>query len=160
MGNPPNPPGPAPGAAPNQGTKTPVPITTARQMTDVLQARSCPHCGATGTCRNGKDDTSCVTCIRYYLRPKANALNDKEAVQQALQLNVVTKCSVCIGRGFTEGMTYKIRSYFPFAFAVLFVGLAFYGLSHLPEADDKLKASLMTLIGTIVGFYFGGKVSN
>jgi hypothetical protein len=103
---------------------------------------------------------SCGTCVRYYLRPKANALNDKEAVQQALQVNVVTKCSVCFGRGFTEGLTYKVRSYFPFGFAVLVVGTAFAAIWWMPDGDGKIKSSLMTVIGTIVGFYFGGKVSS
>jgi len=131
-----------------------------KQTTDVLQARSCPHCGATGTCRNGNDEISCATCVRYFLNPNPATNRDKEADKQALKLKTVTKCSVCIGRGFTEGMTHKIRSYFPFGFAVPFIGIAFLSIWHLPDTDDKLKSSLMTLIGTIVGFYFAGKASS
>ena len=163
MSNPPDQPNPNVSPAPaarNQPAKVPDTITTARQTTDVLQARSCPHCGATGTCRNGKDEMSCATCVRYFLNPNPATKRDKEADQQALELKTVTKCSVCIGRGFTEGMTYKVRSYFPFVFAVLFIGIDFLSIWHLKDGDDKLKSSLMTLIGTIVGFYFGGKVSS
>jgi hypothetical protein len=163
MGNPPiqpNPNVPPAPATPNQTVKAPVPITSARQTTDVLQARSCPHCGATGTCRNGKDEMSCASCVRYFLNANALSNRDEQADKTPLELKIVTKCSVCIGRGFTEGMTYKIRSYFPFGFAVLFIGIAFLAIWHLPDSDDKLKSSLMTLIGTIVGFYFGGKVSS
>jgi len=144
-------------APPNAGA--PKPVTPAPHAPDVLQARSCPHCGATGTCRNGKNQTSCVTCVRYYLNLKAPTIQDKAADEKALTLEIVTKCSVCVGRGFTEGLTYKIRSYFPFAFAVLFIAISFLAIWHLPATEDKLKTSLMTLVSTIVGFYFGGKAS-
>jgi hypothetical protein len=92
--------------------------------------------------------------------PKITCGSTPEEAQKALTLKTTTKCSVCIERGFTEGLTYKVRSYFPFAFAVLFVAAAFVAIRYLLDTDDKLKSSSMTLIGTIVGFYFGGKVSS
>jgi hypothetical protein len=69
----------------------------------------------------------------------------------------ICKCSVCGGKGFVEGATFKLRNYFPFVFASLFVVLCFASFYWKPTQEGKLESSLTTILGTIVGFYFGGK---
>ena len=66
-------------------------------------------------------------------------------------------CGVCYGKGFIEGATFKFRNYFPFVFASLFVVgcFALFGFGH--DVSDRLESALTTIMGTIVGFYFGGK---
>lgn len=66
-------------------------------------------------------------------------------------------CSICGGRGFVEGATFKFRNYFPFIFALLFVVFCFLVFWFQPKLTDKLESALTTILGTIVGFYFGGK---
>jgi hypothetical protein len=51
--------------------------------------------------------------------------------------------------------------FFPFVFALLFIGSGFIVLWHVTGKDaDKLEGALTTIMGTIVGFYFGGKRSD
>jgi hypothetical protein len=68
---------------------------------------------------------------------------------------------VCLGRGKLaelEGSTAKVRNFFPFVFALLFSAAAMFLLGRLAgTSDDKITSSLTTLLGTIVGFYFGGR---
>jgi hypothetical protein len=71
-------------------------------------------------------------------------------------------CGVCFGRGRLEGATFKILKFFPFAFALLFVAACFVVLWHVRGIEnlDKLQGALTTIMGTIVGFYFGGRRSD
>jgi hypothetical protein len=121
--------------------------------------RMCPHCQGTGTCKNGKDQQSCASCIQYFLNPLAGKKSESVTNDKAMGAQVTCKCSVCKGRGFIEGATFKVLNYFPFAFAVLVVGLSFVAFKWIHDEDGKLQTALTTILGTIVGFYYGGKVS-
>ncbi len=73
----------------------------------------------------------------------------------------ICACSICGGKGFVEGATFKFRNYFPFFFAIAVIvgtfvifGIDIHGQRSVPE---RLESSLTTILGTIVGFYFGGK---
>jgi hypothetical protein len=72
-------------------------------------------------------------------------------------------CGVCFGRGTVEGATFKIRNYFPFFFALVIVSGAFVifaiEIFHNKSVSASLETALTTILGTIVGFYFGGKKS-
>lgn len=125
----------------------------------IIQQRSCPHCKAEGTCKQSSDSQSCATCVKQYGRtrwqrwfgitPKDIDLSPKTCV-----------CSICNGRGFVEGATFKFRNYFPFLFALLFVTFCFLLFGFQPAVTEKLQSALTTILGTIVGFYFGGKRSD
>ena len=66
-------------------------------------------------------------------------------------------CSVCWGKGFIEGATFKFRNYFPFVFALVVVtgSLLLFGLKE--NLADKVGTALTTIMSTIVGFYSGGR---
>jgi len=63
----------------------------------------------------------------------------------------------CRGKAFIEGATYKIHSYFPFNLCDAFVVLSFVAFKWISGSDGKLESALNHILGTIVGFYFGGK---
>jgi hypothetical protein len=73
-------------------------------------------------------------------------------------------CGVCFGRGTVEGATFKIRNYFPFFFALVIVSGAFVIFAieiwKSKSVPASLETALTTILGTIVGFYFGGKKSD
>ena len=125
------------------------------------QPRACPHCSvnniATGTCRNGNDGRSCLACIRRWSRPPWWRRWMEQTLPVESDKAVGTWCGVCYGRGIVEGATFKIRNYFPFFFALTFVLVSMAYFFLFSEKDDKLTSSLTTILGTIIGFYFGGK---
>jgi hypothetical protein len=66
-------------------------------------------------------------------------------------------CAVCFGKGFIEGASFKIRYLFPLLFSAAFVAACFFLFFHMHVEFEKLQSSLLTILGTIVGFYFGGR---
>ncbi len=134
-------------------SKSPQPTPPARSL---LEQAPCPHCGSTGTCTLGPRNRQCLDCARrvrtlwwHRWTGKVPGLDDEE---------LGNWCGVCCGRGRLEGATFKILKFFPFAFALLFVAACFVVIWHFKgEQNDKISSSLLTLVGTIVGFYFGGR---
>jgi hypothetical protein len=125
----------------------------------VLEQANCPHCGATGTCKLGLNGAACDDCAdrisaRFWQRFK-NRTPNADAERRHFW------CGVCLGKGRIEGATFKFLRLFPFFFAAAFVVCCFLVLWHLEkDSVDKLQGALTTLMGTIVGFYFGGKRSD
>jgi len=125
---------------------------------DDLTLRDCVHCardGApTGTCRNGANGLSCETCVRAWSRRPFFSLGRRDDLTNAT--SGIGKCMVCYGRGTLEGATFKIRNYFPFFFALTFV-VGCFAFFYFKSDSEKLALSLITILGTIIGFYFGGR---
>jgi hypothetical protein len=107
----------------------------------------CAHCGGLGTCKNGLEKASCLTCSSNRSRSSAT-----------VQPQVGMPCSVCNGRGALEGFSLKLQHRFPFYFAIGFTTVAII-IVALSSWSDKgeIASPLLTLIGTVIGFYFGGK---
>jgi hypothetical protein len=124
-----------------------------------LEQAPCVHCGATGVCKNGAEGTACFDCVarlsaKIWQRWTASEFNASNPQRGRW-------CGVCLGKGRIEGATFKILQFFPFAFALLFIGCRFVVLWHTSHGDlDKLQGALTTIMGTIVGFYFGGRRSD
>ncbi len=114
----------------------------------------CEHCSRTGKCSNGDGDKGCYVCVsrtsHWYSR---NSLKPGSSECRGIP------CSICDGIGSIEGFSAKLQRRFTFFFALLLVLSA---LTFIYSTKDvggfaKLHSSLLTLLGTIVGFYFGGK---
>jgi hypothetical protein len=123
-----------------------------------MQQRECPHCEGKGFCHVCSQE-SCKSCVRWMMSTKFErwmALAPSGMPDGA----VCCKCSVCGGKGFVEGATFKMRNYFPFFFASAFVICSFLIFGFKADGGDKLQSSLTTILGTIVGFYFGGRKSD
>jgi hypothetical protein len=140
-----------------QPTVSPAPTSMLRSA---MEQAPCPHCGATGTCTHGPTGTACSDCIdrisaRMWQRFKVRGANADNGQKGCW-------CGVCLGKGRIEGATFKFLRFFPFFFAAVFVVCCFFVLWHTRGTDglEKLQGALTTLMGTIVGFYFGGKRSD
>jgi hypothetical protein len=131
-------------------------MATLGTITGMQQPR-CPHCEATGTCKQGPNAMSCATCLTQLARSRLQRWLKVTPQNIDLTSPKTCLCCVCYGRGFVEGATFKLRNYFPFFFAMVFVVSCFLLFWFQPMATDKLESSLVTILGTIVGFYFGGR---
>jgi len=137
------------------------PSTTAASTSSLprsaLEQAPCPHCQATGICRNGPHDDTCCDCrvrVSSWLQQRFG-FRRSGAVQESSGC----WCGVCFGKGRIEGATFKFLRFFPFLFAAAFVAGCLTLLWH-QNISDKLQGALTTLMGTIVGFYFGGRRSD
>jgi hypothetical protein len=105
----------------------------------------CAHCGGTGTCRNGNAGDSCAVCIK------------KNRIEGETSTGLV--CSVCRGYGAVEPRTARLRNLIAPVFALLIVYTAL-GLAWFFAGEDhftEVLAFAATLIGSITGYYFGGR---
>jgi hypothetical protein len=123
------------------------------------EQKLCQHCSGSGTCKIGKDGWACGTCMKTVGSTKVGRWLGM-APKPSTTLSGPQWCGVCWGKGFVEGATFKFRNYFPFFFALLIVGASLYIMTTQDRIPEKLTTGLMGLIGTIVGFYFGGKGSH
>ena len=111
----------------------------------------CKHCRQSGTCTNGLDGESCAVCARRRL------FRDYSAKPQGLV------CSVCHGRGLVEPFSLQLQNRFVPCFAGALVTALFVVLVvTLKDVNqfDKVIGFAGTMIGTIVGYYFGGRRSD
>jgi hypothetical protein len=132
-------------------------MSTSSFTAQTIQQRPCPHCGATGTCDKGIDKQACGDCIRRFAIPSWKRWFTRKYKDADIVGPKGCWCGVCGAKGFIEGATFKLRNYFPFLFASTFVICCFvlFGFKH--DVPDKIGSALTTIMGTIVGFYFGGK---
>ena len=113
----------------------------------IIPRFDCAHCKATGTCSNGLDSMACTHCNRKYAKAGGSS---KGLV-----------CSVCDGRGSVEPFTLKLQNRFVPLFSAVFVLLLLLIIAIAYFTDrkdlDKILGFAGTLIGSITGYYFGGK---
>ena len=105
----------------------------------------CAHCGATGTCRNGSANDSCAVCVK------------KNRIEGQPSTGLV--CSVCQGHGAIEPRTTRLRALIAPVIALVIVYTAL-GMAWFFAGDDhftEVLAFAATLIGSISGYYFGGR---
>jgi len=135
----------------------PRPMTATDQVRDHGPAgrNACPHCKETGTCTTGPDGRSCALCV-------SNASHWYRKLRLDGPLAQGLQCSVCHGRGSWESFSVKLEHRFTFYFAAGFLvfTLAFIFLTRNQSSDlEKVYTSLVTILGTIAGFFFGGRAA-
>lgn len=114
---------------------------------------SCAHCGQTGTCTNGLEGRSCAACARGtgLLRPFLGNRFPQDSS------GIV--CSVCDGVGSVEPYSVRLNKRIVPLLAILIVYFALAIVLFFATKDkfDQILAFAATLIGSITGYYFGGK---
>ena len=115
----------------------------------------CPHCQQTGTCTNGQDGQSCQRCVARWNKGQSLPPESGKAIGLV--------CSVCHGKGLAELSSGRWHYRYPALLALVvvllgFLILFFFGWRHY-EHFDKLLVFVSTLIGSITGYYFGGKAT-
>lgn len=105
----------------------------------------CAHCQASGTCRNGEEHRSCALCVK------------KAQIKSGASEGLV--CSVCKGFGVAEPQTIQIRNRITPALAWGIVSIALLLVCYLAEKENfhEVLAFAATLIGSVTGYYFGGR---
>lgn len=104
----------------------------------------CAHCHESGTCSSGNDGISCEVCTKQ---------------AKAKKPSVGLVCSVCNGLGSAEPKTFRLQNRLVPVLAIFLAYVAFIlilfslGSQHFSE----ILAFCGTLIGSITGYYFGGK---
>jgi hypothetical protein len=117
---------------------------------EMLEFVVCKHCNETGTCKNGRDNSSCARCEAYWAQSlKTYKTREGEPVL----------CSVCWGKGVAEPLSSKWENRFTPILATAFVLLAFLAIFVFGSRDEfeKILVFASTLIGSVTGYYFGGE---
>lgn len=114
------------------------------------ERENCEHCKKTGTCHTGTEGRSCAYCIK-----KSRLVETAEEKIKGIP------CASCYGRGTVEPTSLKVQNRLIPALTGLFVLLAFvlifvFGFWK-PDHFTAVLAFCTTLIGSITGYYFGGK---
>ena len=107
----------------------------------------CAHCESTGSCHSGKDGRSCSTCVK-----------EKKLKESQEHYGIV--CSVCNGHGIAETKTARIHNRIVPILALLIVYVSLFIVWASMSFGDNLDSILpfaATLIGSVTGFYFGGR---
>lgn len=106
----------------------------------------CAHCGGTGTCKNGETETSCLVCKKAH---KVNSAGNTSGLV----------CSVCCGYGVAEPKSARMQNRIIPMLAIIIVYFALFLIFMLARTDNfsEVLAFAATLIGSITGYYFGGK---
>lgn len=106
----------------------------------------CAHCAGTGTCKNGENDKSCLVCI-------------KEQKVKVTDSTSGLVCSVCHGVGITEPKSARLHNRIVPVLAMMIVYVALFLVMVLSTKEhfSEVLAFAATLIGSVTGYYFGGK---
>jgi hypothetical protein len=116
----------------------------------------CAHCGGTGTCANGEDQASCAACVtknelssgfvsRLFTKPKAY---------------VGLVCGTCGGMGKTDTLTHRMnhRAAPLLAISLIIGCFVLIGIVLIKDIHfSEILTFCGTLIGSVIGYYFGGK---
>lgn len=110
----------------------------------------CAHCKGSGTCANGGNGTSCAVCARKNKLPASPN-------QGAAYTGIV--CSVCAGHAQIEPFTVRLNQRIVpvLALMLVYVALALIFAHAGRDNFHELLAFAGTLIGSVTGFYFGGR---
>lgn len=109
--------------------------------------KNCAHCSASGCCSSGANGNSCAACQKSQnLRNEAPGL----------------VCSVCKGIGVIEPKTVRINKRIVpvLALFIVYVALGLVMVNTHSDHFSEILAFAGTLIGSITGYYFGGKSQN
>ncbi len=123
--------------------------------TEGIQSRleKCAHCDSTGTCSKGKDGSTCEVCVRKNLK--------WTFVFSTSKLRYGMVCSVCEGFVKIEPLTERLHNRIVPVLALLVVYVALIIICWAACTENKHFSELLafssTLIGSITGYYFGGK---
>lgn len=110
----------------------------------------CAHCKSTGTCANSENETSCAVCVAKHKLPSHSS-------PERLYTGVV--CSVCSGQGQVEPFTVRLQQRIVPLLALVLVYAALLLIWSFASRENfhELLAFAGTLIGSVTGFYFGGR---
>ncbi len=117
-----------------------------------IQARliPCAHCEGKGICHSGKDESSCEICTR---KVRLFGISSRKIY------GIV--CSVCYGGGVVEPMTERLNKRIEPLLAIILVYVALFMVWFMATVNNQhfpaILAFSSTLIGSITGYYFGGK---
>ena len=105
----------------------------------------CKHCSETGVCSSGKDNASCMACVKYH------------GLKKNIEF-VGLACGTCGGLGQSEPVTERMnkRTKPLLAISIVFMVLLFLfflGITNNAYFSEFLAFS-GTLIGGITAFYF------
>ncbi len=110
---------------------------------------SCAHCSGSGTCKHGVNDASCAACA------VKNELKKGEYFGLA--------CGTCGGLGKTDTVTYRMNNRTTPLLAIMIVACCFALICVGILRDQHFQEILTfsgTVIGSVIGYYFGGKFEN
>ena len=115
-------------------------------MEEIKGFVTCAHCSGSGTCKNGENESSCYAC-------------KKEIKYKKTEPTSGLVCSVCRGVGVAEPKSVRIHNRIVPLLAILIVyfTLAIVMLKSSNENFSEILAFAGTLIGSVTGYYFGGK---
>lgn len=111
----------------------------------------CKHCGTSGTCTNGADQLACAACHNGHQLKGLSANAPRNGLP----------CWVCKGTGLAESFTEKLQNRLVPFISLLIIAATFGVIFYLAFNSNELRSEVLTLAGTLVGsvtgYYFGGK---
>jgi hypothetical protein len=110
----------------------------------------CAHCNGSGTCKSSSSINSCAVCIKRHRLP----------VQEGTQASYAgIVCSVCHGLGVSETLSVRLnRRITPLlALMIVYLVLLMIWIRSDSSNSHELLAFGGTLIGSVTGYYFGGR---
>jgi hypothetical protein len=113
----------------------------------------CRHCNSEGTFRSGENGNSCEVCVRKNLKWTLAFCFSKPRYGMV--------CSVCKGIGEIEPFTERLHNRIVPALAIVLVYFALALVWFMAFLENQYFSEILafssTLIGSITGYYFGGK---
>jgi hypothetical protein len=115
----------------------------------------CKHCDGTGSCSKGKEGSSCEVCIRRNLKWTLAFCFSRPRYGMV--------CSVCEGTGYNyiEPLTERLHNRTAPLLAIMIVYVALFMVWIMAALKSQYFSEILafssTLIGSITGYYFGGK---
>ena len=120
-----------------------------RQVAPAFEGwRLCGHCAGHGICNSNQNGASCFACA------KAAKVPDPQGVNHGLP------CSICSGHGCGAPSEVKINRLIGAAVTILLCILIFAVVFYafcFPDKFDSVLTFAGTILGSITGFYFGGR---
>jgi hypothetical protein len=109
------------------------------------QLYPCKHCGESGTCKSGENDSSCHACVKYHeLKGKAPFHG--------------LACGTCGGIGqaepFTDRMNNRIKPMLALGIVFLVLIFTFVLAAFKNQYFTEFLAFSGTLMGAVTAFYF------
>ena len=117
----------------------------------ILNLHDCKHCEGKGTCKNGREESSCLACAKK---------NDLPFWKQSNQYGLL--CGSCGGIGKAEPLTERMNKRIAPMLAIFLVSgllcLIFWAAISESPFFSELLAFSSAIIGSVVGYYFSGKI--